>query len=105
MFKGYMLEIVGGARDEYVARAGTGAGVVGKGGIEDAALLRNLVWANMEGGGDGLDGEVEEKKRNGTGLKKGLTDDESLSNVFVSLLREMTVVEISSADSWSSCGW
>lgn len=90
VFRGYMLEIVGGARDKYVSRAGKGTGL-GKG--EDAALLRNLVRANMEeaGGGNGRDRDVEGKDREGAGLK-GLTDDELLSNVFVSLARQIVVV-------------
>ncbi|EIM88754.1 cytochrome P450 [Stereum hirsutum FP-91666 SS1] len=76
-----MLDIVASARDEYVLRGkcagvgGDGDGVpVGrrsnlKGG--DAALLRNLVRANMEEEADG---------------DKGLTEDELLSNVFTFLL-------------------
>lgn len=93
-FRGYMLDIVASARDEYVLRGkcagvgGDGDGVpVGrrsnlKGG--DAALLRNLVRANME---EGADGDVEgrrDKDGRDEGVKKGLTDDELLSNVFVS---------------------
>lgn len=85
-----MLDIVGSARDEYVLRGnggdGGGESVTGrksKGG--DAALLRNLVRANMEGGdGDKEDRGTRDVK--GAGGNKGLTDDELLSNVFVSFL-------------------
>jgi hypothetical protein len=57
----HMLEIISSARESVVVR---GASVVTK-----SALLRNLVEANVEGGGD----------------SKGLTDAELLSNVFVRL--------------------
>lgn len=95
-FRGYMLDIVASARDEYVLR-GKGAGVGGDGdgdGVPvgrksdskggDAALLGNLVRANMEEG-DGGDAEGRRAKDGrDEGVKKGLTDDELLSNVFVS---------------------
>lgn len=93
-----MLEIVGRARSEYVGGAGerdtnSTDGVKGGDGdeVKGAALLKNLVRANMEDGYDGEEGEEGLNEKEAKGGGKALTDEELLSNIFVSDQVEVTI--------------
>lgn len=71
--KGHMLEVVSQARDQYGVNRQKAVGDESDGSVHGAALLRNLVGANMTFGKDESEAEY-----------KSMTDAELFSNMFVS---------------------